>query len=88
MKTLSNNQELYDYLCSLRELLERRGAFALGRLLANACAHAASMSVEFLGESRLALHNVLREAGAHLTNAERSEAEDVIRQIDSAFQGR
>ncbi len=87
MKRLSNNRELYAYLLSLRSRLQACGAGELSDCVDFAAAQAAGMSTEFVGESRIALRRVLgREAGI-LTAAERSDALNVLRQLDQAFNG-
>jgi len=88
MKTLANNRDLYDFLGTLRHDLTARGLKEQSELVARAMAHGAGMSTEFLGESRMALQLVLRETGDRLSQQERVDLEEVIQQIDDAFERR
>jgi len=88
MKTLSGNRELYDYLFSLSAELKQRGATALSEAVAFASAQGSSSSTEFLGESRIALRQVLQEEKGALTDEQRAELSDVLKQLDAALDGR
>ncbi len=86
MKILSSNQELYQYLLSLESLLKQRGTSELSKAaIKRAIGNAASSSTEFLGESQIALIQVLHQEKSILTNQERSELVDVLKQLDEAF---
>jgi hypothetical protein len=88
MKVLSSNKELYDYLVSLSLELKLRGAAALSELITLAIGNAASSSTEFLGESRIALKRILGQENGILTNQERDDLLDVLKQLEKAFTGR
>ncbi len=59
MKTLANNTDLYNYLRSLEDLLADRGAEQLADSIRFAAGQSTELSTEFLGESRIALRQVL-----------------------------
>jgi hypothetical protein len=82
---LPSSQALYDYLLRLAQDLEFRGQAALCELAVSASKQAASSSTEFLGESRIALRRILREEKGTLSQLERAEIEDVLRQITAAI---
>jgi len=86
--TLQNNRELYDYLITLRDKLNERGAAGLGAKVDHASRCAAGISTEFLGESKIALRAVYRESESLLQSAEKDELADVLRQLDLAFDRR
>ena len=83
--SLSSNQALYDYLVRLARHLNDRGATELSAAAAAASRQAASMSTEFLGESRIALRRILEGEKGVLSAAERSEIENVLRQLTAAL---
>ena len=85
---LKSKQELYEYLLTLSAKLTGRGAEKLGRAVITASRHAAGMSTEFLGESRIALREVAKDKSGILTHAEYTELSAVLKQIDSAFSDR
>ena len=86
LKALSNNRELYEYLLLLAEKLKDRGSLELGETVRLASRHAASnMSTEFLGESRIALRQVLQVQRNVLTEQERTDLADVLKQLDDAL---
>ncbi|MFZ3211509.1 MAG: hypothetical protein WA188_08345 [Terriglobales bacterium] len=86
---LSTNRDLYDYLVSLSEQLKSRGAEELGTLVADASRLTWDIpATPFLGESRLALREVARKAGALLNQEEHSDLADVLGQLDTAFDRR
>jgi hypothetical protein len=85
---LASNQDLYQYLLDLSDKLKGRGATQSGELLLGASRKAAGMSTEFLGESRIALREVLREDRGSLNETERSDLSDVLQQLDAAFEHR
>ena len=86
MKPFSNNQEFYDYLILLISRLHRRGFHDLAKPLEFAASQASSNSTEFLGESRIALRQLLDESPVHaLTEAELNEVQYALSQLDTAF---
>lgn len=89
MKALSNNRELYDYLVLLISALKERGAEALSKEVDHArrCS-ASNISTEFLGESRIALRRVLKDENGVLTQQERGDLLQVLKQLDDALDGR
>jgi hypothetical protein len=85
---LEDNQQLYDYLAAIGATLNARGAVELSRLVLAARRAAAGIPItEFLGESRIALRRVEDEQNV-LTEGERLELLDVLRQLDEAFSRR
>lgn len=88
MKTLANNRELYDYLVALASELKQRGVASLSEAVDIASGQASSSSTEFLGESRIALRRVAAEEQGVLSDQQRSDLMDVLKQIDSAFHNR
>jgi LPS O-antigen subunit length determinant protein (WzzB/FepE family) len=88
MKSLRDNRELYDYLLSLTSVLRQRGREVLSERVAFASAQASGLSTEFLGESRIALRQVWKEEDHVLTEEERAELSDVLRQLDEALDRR
>jgi hypothetical protein len=88
MKSLSSNRDLYEYLLSFSSELKRQGLLALSETVAFASGQASSSSTEFLGESRIALRQVMSEEKGVLTSQERAELLDVLRQLDEALNGR
>jgi hypothetical protein len=88
MKSLSNNQELYDYLLHLVSELNGRGFLELGEAVAFASRHASGLSTEFLGESRIALRRVAKEENGALTEPERAALLGVLKQLDEALDKR
>jgi hypothetical protein len=85
---LENNRQLYDYLAAIGATLKARGAVELSHIVLAASRTAAGIPVtEFLGESRIALRRVEHEQNV-LTESERLELLDVLRQLDEAFSRR
>jgi len=82
---LANNRELYEYLLSLSTTLQSRGGDALSQIVSAASRHAAGMSTEFLGESRIALRQVAQDTGGILSPAEQGDLCDVLEQLDQAL---
>jgi hypothetical protein len=82
---LSSNQELYDYLLSLASRLSDRGAIELSKTVRSASKQAASMPAEFLGESRIALRQLLSTGNNVLDASEQADIEDVLRQLTAAI---
>lgn len=88
MKTLSSNQDLYDYLLFLSSELKQRGLAVLSEAVTFASSQGSSSSTEFLGESRIALKRVLKEENGALTDQERAKLSAVLKQLDEALNGR
>lgn len=89
MKPLASNRELFEYLIHLYAELTRQALVELAEVVGFAIRQGAgNMSAEFLGESRLALRRVQREAGDTLTVQEREDLSAVLRQLDEAFDRR
>lgn len=85
---LENNRALYDYLVAIGAKLNARGAAELSHGVIGASHFVAGVPcAEFLGESRIALRRVENEEDV-LTEDERSELADVLRQLDGAFNRR
>jgi hypothetical protein len=83
-----NNQQLYDYLVALGAKLNAREAVDLSRVVLAASRTVATIpDTEFLGESRIALRRV-ETAQTVLTEDERLELLDIVRQLDEAFSRR
>jgi flagellar biosynthesis chaperone FliJ len=82
---LGSNQELYDYLLRLAQELQDHGAKELGEMVAGASRHAAGLSTEFLGESRIALQHIILEGKNALTATQRADVEDVLQQLTAAI---
>jgi hypothetical protein len=85
MKELSSNSELYSYLLSLETRLREAGSAELADAVAEASQHAAGMSTEFLGESRIALRRVAGAMKDLLSGTEISDLRDVLDQLDAAL---
>jgi hypothetical protein len=88
MNTLINNQQLYDYLTALSSSLKKCGLEELSEELVFASRQATTTSTEFLGESRIVLKRVLQEGGNTLSELERDELCDVLKQLDKALDRR
>lgn len=88
MKTLSNNADLYEYLIALARNLQDHGLPDLGEKVALASRQAAASSTEFLGEARIALRAVSGRGRMTLTGEERTDLDDVLRQLDAALDKR
>jgi hypothetical protein len=88
MKILSSNKDLYEYLLFLSSALKQRGSMALSEVVEFAIGNAASLSTEFLGESRIALKQVLGQENGVLTDQERTDLLDVLKQLDKALDRR
>jgi hypothetical protein len=85
---LSSNQELYEYLQRLVSELKNVGASKLADTVSFAIDQASGMSTEFLGESRLALRQVLNQENWPLTQGERADLESVVEQPNEALDRR
>jgi hypothetical protein len=82
---LDNNRQLYDYLAAIGAKLNARGSVDLSRVVLTASRMVATIpDTEFLGESRIALRRVENEQTV-LTEDERLELLDIVRQLDEAF---
>ncbi len=86
---LSSNRDLYEYLLLLASQLENQGAEVL-RKDVSAAARTANVfpAPEFLGKSRIALRRVLSEGNSFMSQIDRAELQDVLGQLDVAFDGR
>jgi hypothetical protein len=87
MKRLSSNKDLYDYLIDLAERLRTRGADSLAAIVLSASRQAAGLSTEFLGESQIALKEVL-DSEVALDENERADLLGVLEQLSTALDGR
>ena len=85
---LTSNKELYDYLLTFSSTLKSRKRERLSQLLTSASGHAAGMSTEFLGESRIALREVSREQDSALTREEQGQVLEVPAQLDATLDRR
>jgi hypothetical protein len=85
---LSSNQELYDYLHRLISTLKKAGANKLADLVSFAADQASGMSAEFLGESRVALRQVLNQENGALIQDERADLQSVVEQLNEALDQR
>lgn len=85
---LSSNQQLYEYLFFLISELKNAGDDMLAQTVAVAAAQASSTSTEFLGESRIALRQVLSQENGVLTQEGREDLMSVIDQISQALDHR
>jgi hypothetical protein len=85
MKVLSSNKDLYDYLFFLTSELKQRELIVLAKAVEFAMGNAASSSTEFLGESKIALKQVLSQEKGVLTKQERADLLDVLKQLDAAL---
>jgi hypothetical protein len=88
MKILSSNEDLYEYLLFLASALKQRKSVALSEAVGLAIGNAASFSTEFLGESRIALKQVLDQENGVLTDQERTDLQDAWKQLDKIFDER
>jgi hypothetical protein len=82
-KPLKNNVELHDYLVRLSMNLGQRDLLGPSKQIARVCKLAASDRREFFGEARKLLRKLL-EAETRLTPSERSEATEVLEQLEQA----
>ena len=85
MKPLGSNRELYDYLVRLAMVLRSRGCSGLGDIVSLASRNAVDMNTVFLGESRIALRQVLQEENGVLTDEERAQLVGILAQLDHAL---
>jgi len=88
MEPLKSNSELYEYLLLLVSQLRTCGATDLADLVEFATQQVSGMSTEFLGESRIALRQVLEKEQGILTATQRKEISDVLGQLGRALDGR
>jgi hypothetical protein len=83
---LQSNRDLYQYLLVLSEQLKSRGSEELSAMVVSATRLAGDIPItEFLGESRIALRRVKKEAGSLLNEEERLELKEVLKQLDASF---
>lgn len=85
MKRPSNNTQLSQHLQFLTKTLEERHAKELSEAVAHVGRMSPVMSTEFLGESRIALTQLLRKERGILTDQERDEVQEVLSEIDGVF---
>jgi hypothetical protein len=85
---LASNKELYEYLLTLSSRLKSEGDERLSQLVALASRHAAGMSTEFLGESRIALREVVAKPNNALSEKEYAQVLNVLEQLDDALDRR
>jgi hypothetical protein len=88
MKELSSNADLHRFLLELEQALRQQGSDDLADLVKTASRHAAGMSTEFLGESRIALKEVLRRGVGVLSQQDQINVADVLKQLDDALDRR
>lgn len=88
MNVLKSNAELYQYLLSLVSQLRNRGALDLADPIESASRQASGISTEFLGESRIALRQLLDRGRGVLTETERKGVCNVLKQLDEALDRR
>ena len=88
MKSFSSNRELYEYMQWLASALQSRGAPDLAARVMSACRTAIGLSTEFLGESKLALKEVIESESSPLSQAERKDLLSAMSQIDVALSSR
>jgi hypothetical protein len=84
VRVLKTDVELYTYLVRLATSLRSRGAPRPALMLDDARAYAAASSLEFLGESRIALRQLLTQHRELLVDLEQREVEEVVAQIERA----
>jgi hypothetical protein len=81
-----SNQELYDYLLRLADVLVERGSHELANRVRGAAAQQASgMSTEFLGESRIVLQQTLAAEASALNPHERKYLVAAVVQLDQTL---
>lgn len=86
---LYTNRELYDWLVLLASRLEVLGSEALSKDVAMAARTVNTFpATELLGESRIVLRHVLAEENGLLSQTDRAEVQNVLRQVDAAFDQR
>lgn len=89
MKKLSCNKDLYEYMILLVSILQQRDLISLSKIVEFASRLASTIpDTEFLGESRLAIKQVLEQDKGVLTDEERADLCDVLRQLNEAFNRR
>ncbi len=81
-KKLTSNTDLYEYLLSLKDLLVDRGSQQLAESVRFAAKQGTGLSTEFLGESLIALRDVLQTENGILRPNERDELLGVISQVE------
>lgn len=82
----SANEDLYKYLLYLISILNERDRGDLSEKMEFASRQAASSATEFLGESRIALKEVLQKAGGILNEKEKSDLTSALVQIGNALE--
>jgi len=82
----SSNEDLYQYLLYLISILNERDRRDLSEKIKFASAQAASSATEFLGESRIALKEVLLNASSVLNEKEKIDLASALAQIGNALE--
>lgn len=85
-RELKSNQELLEYLTSLRALLAGREEHKSAEKVGMAAKFYGGSSSEFFHEARLALRSVENEGAPRLSSDEKSDLRAVLKQIEQAFQ--
>jgi hypothetical protein len=88
MKPFASNNELYEYMQWLASTLQARGASDLATRVMSACHTAIGLSTEFLGESKLALKEVIESESSPLSEAEQKDLLSAMSQVDVALRRR
>jgi hypothetical protein len=81
----SSNQELYNYLLRLADVLVERGSHVLANRIRGAAQQASGLNTEFLGESRIALEQTLAAEAGALNPQERQYLIAAIDQLDQTL---
>jgi hypothetical protein len=84
----SKNEDLYNYLLSLISILKERDRDDLGKQIEFATKQASSSSAEFLGESRIAMKEVLLKTDSSLNQKEKSDLIGALTQIGNVLDKR
>jgi hypothetical protein len=85
---LASNAELHRYLLQTAELLTLLGRAEQADKVRRAAAQGAGLGTEFLGESKIALLDVLRTSGNVMDVADRNRVAAVIEQLEKALNRR
>ncbi len=82
---LASNAELHRYLLQTAELVSRLGLTDQANKLRRAAAHGTGLSTEFLGESTIALKEVLRVSGNLMDAVDRDRLVAILEQLETAL---
>jgi hypothetical protein len=82
----SSNEDLYKYLLYLISILNERDRGDLSEIIEFASTQAESSAAEFLGESRIALKEVLLKSGSILNEKEKIDLTGALAQIRNALE--